>query len=157
MERILADTNVLLRIAEPSQADHLIAVNALVSLAAKYGKTCVLAQNLIEFWNVATRPSDNNGFGWTSATTFAEVTRLESIFTVLPDTPDIYLRWKSVVVTNSVLGKNVHDARIAAATDVHQISKLLTFNGKDFKRFGNVEVIDPHSIDMLDEQSTSEY
>jgi len=156
LERILADTNVLLRIAEPSQADHLIAVNALLSLTAKYGKICVLAQNLIEFWNVATRPSDSNGFGWTSATTFAEITRLESIFTVLPDTLDIYLEWKSVVVANSVLGKNVHDARIAAAMKVHQISKLLTFNGKDFKRFTNIEVIDPHSILVSDEGNVSQ-
>ncbi len=40
---------------------------------------------------------------------------------------------------------------------VHRARKLLTFNGKDFKRFGRVEVIDPHSIDMSDEQSISEY
>lgn len=146
MERILADTNVLLRGAEPAHEAHLSAANALITLACALNEICVLPQNLIEFWNVATRPVENNGLGWTAVRAYSETTRLEAIFTLLPDTEKIYTEWRTMVRDNSVLGKQVHDARIAAAMKVHQIKKLLTFNSKDFNRFQGIEIIDPDSV-----------
>ncbi|HQZ95610.1 MAG TPA: type II toxin-antitoxin system VapC family toxin [Pyrinomonadaceae bacterium] len=156
MRRILTDTNVLLRNLQPDHHAHVLAANALVTLSKEYDEICVLPQNLIEFWNVSTRPLEQNGFGWTSIVAEIEVARYETIFTLLPDTQAIYAEWRSIVRDNSVLGKQVHDARIAAAMSVHQITKLLTFNGKDFKRFGFIEVIDPQSILVSDEQNVSE-
>src|SRR3989337_392654 len=119
MDRILADTNILLRSLEPEHKSHITAVNALVSSTRKYGKVCVLPQNLIEFWNVATQPADKNGFGWTVTRTEGEVSRFEAILEVLPDSQAIYSEWKAIVSENSVLGKQVHDARIVAAMTVH--------------------------------------
>jgi predicted nucleic acid-binding protein len=146
MEDIQADTNILLRSAEPAHPTHTQAVNAVKTLLANGDRVCLIPQNLIEFWNVATRPVDKNGFGWSPAKTDVEISRLESLLTVLPDSQAIYREWRKVVLDNSVLGKQVHDARIIAAMNVHQITKLLTFNLKDFKRFTHITLIDPNTI-----------
>jgi predicted nucleic acid-binding protein len=143
---IQADTNILLRSAEPAHPTHQQAVNAVKTLLANGDRVCLIPQNLIEFWNVATRPVDKNGFGWSPTKTDVEISRLESLLTVLPDSQAIYREWRKVVLAKSVLGKQVHDARIVAAMNVHQITKLLTFNLKDFKRFGHITLIDPNTI-----------
>lgn len=146
MGDIQADTNILLRSAEPAHPTHSIAVNAVKTLLANDDRVCLIPQNLIEFWNVATRPIDKNGFGWTPAKTDVEISRLESLLTVLPDSQAIYREWRKVVLDNSVLGKQVHDARIVAAMNVYQITKLLTFNTKDFRRFGHIKLVDPATL-----------
>jgi predicted nucleic acid-binding protein len=144
VEDIQADTNILLRSVEPAHPTHQQAVNSVKTLLANGDRVCLIPQNLIEFWNVATRPIDKNGFGWSPAKTDAEITRLESLLTVLPDNQSIYQEWRKLVLDNSVLGKQVHDARIVAAMNVHQITKLLTFNLKDFRRFQQITLLDPN-------------
>ncbi len=156
MGRILADTNVLLRNLQPDHQVHTEAVNALVTLARENYEICVLPQNLIEFWSAATRPLGSNGLGWSASLAEIEIARYEMIFTVLPDTLEIYFEWKAIVRDNAVLGKQVHDARIAAAMKVHEIDRLLTFNGKDLKRFAHVEVIDPNSLLISDRREDRE-
>lgn len=142
----LTDTNIILRLAEPAHPMHGTALKAVTTLFANGENLCLIPQNLIEFWNVATRPPDKNGFGWTAAQTDAEVAVLENTFTILPDTPAIYTQWRRLVAAHSVLGKQVHDTRIVAAMNVHQIARLLTFNTADFKRFSNIVLIDPATI-----------
>lgn len=142
----LADTNIILRLAEPAHPTHGIALKAVTELFTAGENICLLPQNLIEFWNVATRPSDKNGFGWTTAQTDAEVKVLENTFTILPDTPAIYDEWRRLVTAHSVSGKQVHDTRIVAAMNVHQVNRLLTFNLADFKRFSKIILIDPTTI-----------
>lgn len=126
MEDIQADSNILLRISEPDLRNHQKAVNAVKTLLAKGDRVCLIPQNLIEYWNIATRPVDKNGFGWLPAKTDVEISRLESILTVLPDSQAIYRQWRKLVFGNFDLGKQVHDARIVAAINVHQITKLFT-------------------------------
>ena len=146
MEDIQADTNILLRSVEPAHPTHRQAVAAVKRFLANGDRVCLIPQNLIEFWNVATRPVDKNGFGWSPEKTDAELSRLESLLTMLPDSQLIYREWRKVVLDNAVLGKQVHDARIVAAMNVYQITKLLTFNTKDFKRFGQIGLIDPNAF-----------
>ena len=146
MKQILADTNILLRGVEPGHPSHIVAANATYSLGKQGDLICVFPQNLIEFWNVCTRPEQQNGLGWSADRADQELERLETIFTVLPDSPSIYPEWKALVRENSVLGKQVHDARIVAAMNVHGLKDLLTFNVKDFKRFQHITLIDPDSL-----------
>ncbi len=143
---ILTDTNIILRLAEPAHPMHPTALAAVKKLFTDGHDLCLIPQNLIEFWNAATRPADKNGLGWTTEQADEDVRGLESTFTILPDSPDIYPEWRHLVVKYSVLGKQVHDARIAAAINVNQITNLLTFNGDDFKRFPDIVVIDPTAI-----------
>lgn len=142
----LADTNILLRSAEPAHPMHSDAVRAVSLLLTRDERVCIIPQNLIEFWNVATRPADKNGLGFTPAQTEAEVSKIETLLTVLPDSPAIYPEWRRLVVAHSVSGKQVHDTRIVAAMNVHKITHLLTFNPDDFKRFSGLTLVDPVDI-----------
>jgi hypothetical protein len=51
-----ADTNILLRIAEPAHPMHAETLNALAALRTTGASVSIIPQNVIEFWNVATRP-----------------------------------------------------------------------------------------------------
>ena len=53
---------------------------------------------------------------------------------VLADTPDIYPAWKTIVSALSVIGKQVHDARLVAVCHVDRIAHVLTFNVSHFIR-----------------------
>ncbi len=142
----LTDTNIILRLAQPAHPMHAVALTAVTKLLSDGHNLCLIPQNLIEFWNVATRPADRNGLGWTTAQTEKDLRSLESNFTILPDSPAIYAEWRRLVVAHSVLGKQVHDTRLVASMNVHQITNLLTFNGDDFKRFPNITIIDPTTV-----------
>ncbi len=142
----LTDTNIILRLSEPAHPMHGEALRAVKKLFNDGHNLCLIPQNLIEFWNVATRPANKNGLGWTTAQTDTEVADLESIFTILPDSPAIYAEWRRLVVIHSVSGKQVHDTRLAAAMNIHNITNLLTFNTDDFKRFSNIITTNPTTV-----------
>ena len=57
----LVDTNVLLRSAEPDHIMYGDAVGATSLLLGQGEKLYIAPQNLIEFWNVYTRPINRNG------------------------------------------------------------------------------------------------
>ncbi len=46
----------------------------------------------------------------------------------------------------AIQGKAAHDARLVAAMQKHGVSQLLTFNGADFRRYLEIEVLDPEAI-----------
>ena len=142
----LSDSNIILRLAEPAHPMHNVTLGAVTKLFSAGHNLCLIPQNLIEFWNVATRPANKNGFGWTPAQTDAEVTILENTFTILPDVQAIYAEWRRLVVAHSVSGKQVHDTRLVAAMNVHKVTHLLTFNTGDFKRFSSIIVVNPATI-----------
>ncbi len=118
-------------------------VTVLLSRGDELG---VIAQNLIEFWAVATRPIPNNGLGLTIAQATQELAKLKTSFTLFPDTADILKAWEQLVVKHQVLGKQVYDTRLVAAMSVHNLTHLLTFNDGDFKRFTEITVVNPQSI-----------
>ncbi|MBR8836782.1 MAG: hypothetical protein DSM106950_22890 [Stigonema ocellatum SAG 48.90 = DSM 106950] len=82
----LVDTNVLLRSVEPSHPMYPDASNAINTLLRRGERLCIVPQNLIEFWNVYTRPTQRNGLGHTPAEAEAEINRLKTIFPLLLDT-----------------------------------------------------------------------
>jgi predicted nucleic acid-binding protein len=139
----LVDTNILLRSADPTHSMHADAVTATNILLEGEENVCIIPQNLIEFWNVYTRPVDKNGLGHTPTEAAAEVNRLKGLFLLLPDTLAIYSEWERLVLTYGVRGVNVHDARLVAAMVVHGLTHILTFNTKDFARYAEVTAVHP--------------
>jgi predicted nucleic acid-binding protein len=103
-------------------------------------------QNLVEFWNVATRPATANGLGLSPEQTARLVDRFQTIIQLLPETRDIFPAWRTLVLQYRVAGIHVHDARIVAALVVHRVPRILTFDVDDFKRYTQVAVIDPKSV-----------
>jgi hypothetical protein len=47
---------------------------------------------------------------------------VESFAVVLPETPELFTKWRGLVVTYQVSGAKVHDARLVAAMTLHHIS-----------------------------------
>jgi predicted nucleic acid-binding protein len=146
MNEYLLDTNLLLRFCDSASAQHSIAVNAIDILLKRGDQVFITAQNLIEFWAVATRPKSANGFEWTPQQTEPEIERLLNLFLFLEDTPDIFTHWRKLVLQHVVNGKQVHDTRLVAVMLAHGISQLVTFNASDFSRYPLITLIEPDSI-----------
>lgn len=142
----LVDTNVLLRLIQQSDPMYAEARRAATSLIRSQNQLSIIAQNLMEFWAVATRPQANNGLALAVSETAAHLTTFQRTFTLLPDTPDIFSEWTRLVERHSVVGRQAHDARLVAAMLVHGISHLLTFNGADFKRYNEITVVNPQTV-----------
>jgi hypothetical protein len=117
---MLVDTSILLSTLH----SQLPAVRtAIKSLIAQGRDLHIVPQNLVELWVVATRPANYNGLGMTPAAAAAELTRLKTMFLLLPETPAIYTVWESLVAQYQVSGKPAHDARLVAAMKVHGVAK----------------------------------
>lgn len=54
-------------------------------------------------------------------------------------------KWKRLVVQRSVLGGKVHDAKLVAMMNVHDIRRILTFNTQDFARY-DIDAIHPVTL-----------
>ena len=149
MARFLLDTNVLIRTANGLDAQNAIASGATVQLISDGHDVFLAAQNIIEFWSVATRPLANNGLNWDSSRVEQQVQTFLSRFHLLHDNPAIFEVWRQLVVTHQVRGKSVHDARLVAAMQTHQVTHMLTFNVVDFVRYPNITVVSPTSIGLV--------
>jgi len=144
--KVLVDTNLLTRIAEPAHVQNPIAARAVSVMAARGDVLHVVPQNLYEFWVVATRPTANNGLGMSGQQAKAEIDSLRQILILLPDVPAIFDEWQQLVVAHDCKGKPAHDARLVAAMNVHGIKEMLTFNASDFARYPGIRIIDPANI-----------
>lgn len=142
---ILVDTNILLR-SHPSDPHYPLVRTALAKLKQHREVLCIAPQNLVEYWVVATRPLENNGLGMQPAAVVAEIQRLRKAFHVLEGLPGVSDAWERLIEKHLVLGKQAHDANLAATMLVHGVKRLLTFNGADFKRFDSVEVMEPATV-----------
>lgn len=142
----LLDTNILLRLINPEDPMHLEVVDAICFLNSQRHQLIIAPQNLIELWNVGTRPSDKNGLGFTINEIEAEIDGLKRFFVFLPNRENIYSEWERLVITYKVKGTKVHDTRLVAFMLVHQISYILTFNLRDFRRFQEITPISPQQI-----------
>jgi predicted nucleic acid-binding protein len=144
--RVLVDTNVLLRSAQPNHPLCSQATHAVAKLMRDKQAVFVCAQNIAEFWNVATRPAELNGLGLSHEEVMREVSSIESLFTLLPDVPAIYATWKEIVQNHHVQGVKVYDARLVAVMTVYGVESMLTFNVADFKRYSGVTALQPSSM-----------
>lgn len=68
---------------------------------------------MIEFWVVATRPRDVNGFGLEPSVVATAVQGLLGQFTLLEEGPAVFSTWLGLV-SAGVRGKRARDARLAA-------------------------------------------
>jgi len=154
----LLDTNILARLANAADSLHSVADQAVVKLHRRNEILHITAQNMVEFRNIATRPISQNGLGLSAVEAKAKAASFESMFPLLPETPDIYPAWTSLVDALAVVGKQcgaplalqVHDARLLAVCHVHGVTHLLTFNVSDFSRLagfgpGGV-IVDPAGV-----------
>lgn len=144
--RILIDTSVVVRTAQPGTAACAEALAALADLHKRGYQRCIVPQVLYEYWVVATRPVAQNGLGMSVAQAETDLSRLKQLFQFLRDERAIYEIWHQLVVQYSVSGKNAHDARLAAAIQRHQLTHILTFNKSDFVRYSHLVAVTPAEV-----------
>lgn len=87
--RVLVDTNILLRSAQPNHPFYSQAALAVSRLMRRNDTIFFCSQNIAEFWNVATRPADRNGMGLSIDEVLREIRSIENLFTLLPDIPAV--------------------------------------------------------------------
>ena len=81
--------------------------------------------------------------GITRADAFNDVRRLLRSFEVLEDGPLVTETLVGLCRDVVVGGRQIHDANIVATMLAHGERRLLTFNGADFRRYGDrIELVD---------------
>lgn len=138
----VVDTNVLVHSSNAASPDHNRARTALARLHAE-GEVAVTRQILWEFLSATTRPQP-----WARAATLAEAIQntdeFARRFAILDDGPEVWRELMGLTRRFAFGGKQVHDANIVATMLAHGETRLLTFNGADFRRFAPViEVVAP--------------
>jgi len=146
--RIGVDTNILWSVtgAAPgaySEKDDLKIKNLFSRLISAGNVLCVTFQNLAEYYAVATRPRSVGGAGLSPIEAVEQVQMLRRQFEVLPDKPETIITFLSICAEARVVGKQTHDARLAAAFLESIINTIVTVNAKHFLRFRGLNVITP--------------
>jgi len=134
---ILLGTNMLLRSKQRNSSQFSEISEKLLSFVEQ-DELVIAPQNVYEFYVVATRPVDVNGFGLSIDEAITEVANLIDTYQLLPETEEIFQRWQELVQEFKVEGKAAHDARLVAFMQQHQINKLYTLNQSDFTRYSSV-------------------
>ncbi len=142
----LVDSNVLLRWVKPDHNDYPSIVSATEAILRRDGILCYTSQNVAEFWNACTRPADRNGYGLSAQEADRRARIFEAKLRFLPDTLAVHQEWRKLLVTHSVSGVQVYDARLVAAMQVHGVKRILTFNHKDFARYTSIEAVHPRAV-----------
>jgi predicted nucleic acid-binding protein len=131
----LVDTGILLRAFDANYPDYQ-AIRKVLRKALDEGERLVVTvQNMAEFWNAATRPLENNGQGLSTERTKRRVAIIERVCEVVSEDSASYTEWKRIVEEYGVSGVSVHDARLVSVMLRLSVKRILTLNGRHFKRY----------------------
>lgn len=141
---ILADTNILLRAAQPGHAHHRAALDSMALLQSRDEEGFAVApQNLYEMYVVCTRPISANGLGLTCQDAQQEIKKVRALFRVLPESANVCAGWEALIARHLVVGKAAHDAHLVAVMLDQGLTEILTFNSHDFARYPEIRALDP--------------
>ncbi len=144
--RILLDTNILTRAAQPAHVQHAVALQAVKAIGAQGNEPCIVPQVIYEYWAVCTRPVDANGLGMTPPEVEQKVAQIKRLFAILRDERASFPEWERLAAQYQVRGKAAHDTRLVAAMVRHGLRHILTFNAPDFTRFSGITVFTPEQV-----------
>jgi predicted nucleic acid-binding protein len=144
---ILTDTNVLVALMNEKHEHYGAGWMAVYRLLNQGHRLAVSSQNLVELWGVCSRPARVGGLGLSLAATALTLDRIEAQFARLEDLNQSFSVWRRLVREHGVSGRQVHDAHLVASMLAHGVTHILTFNGRDFVRYREIEVIDPHQVE----------
>lgn len=145
----LIDTGVLLRFVDDGDALHPLVQQAVETLVKRNEELFAATQNIGEFWNVATRPVANNGWGLPPAEAFRLIENgIEPICGIVPDVAATFTELKRLLTKYNVVGKQVHDARLVALMLTRQIDTILSLNARDFQRYmpEGISIVTPSDL-----------
>ena len=144
MSRAFVDTNALVYADQATSAFHQTARAALARLEKEGADLWISRQVLREYLATVTRPDPKGVPPMTRADAAAAVEGFQGAYFIAEDGRQATARLLDLVRTVPMGGKQVHDANIVATMLAHGITRLLTFNEADFRRFSAlIEVIAP--------------
>lgn len=146
---LLLDTGIILRLINKIDAEHSVVRSAVRILIKQREELVIAIQNTAEYLNVATRPLVNNGLGLAPKAALDLLERdIEPICAVLSERDNIYDEYKRLIAQYSVIGKQVHDARLVAMMLTWQVGSILTLNERNFRRYEpeGIVVVTPASL-----------
>ena len=146
MQAYLIDTSVLVRFLNEDDSLHKEISLAVDRVFGDGGAICFTPQVARETWSVLTRPRDVGGFGLTPSETSRLIDTAHKAFDYVADTSAIYDRWRMLVVSHQVSGKQAHDAYHVAAMLTHGFSRVLTLDQRDFKRYSEITALKPSEV-----------
>lgn len=137
------DTNALVYSSQHQSAFHARVMAILDRARQERQELWISRQILREYLAVVTRPQrDNPPVSIPDALT--DVGRFERDYNVSEDGPEVFSELCRLLAHIPVGGKQVHDANIVATMRAHGITRLLTFNAADFRRFASlIEIVVP--------------
>lgn len=144
--RVLVDTNILGRYSQPEHPQNEAAIRAIETLGQAGHELRLVPQVAYEFWVVATRPTAQNGLGFTAAETYEAIHAFLDLFPLLRDERGVFEPWLHLVHSVPCLGKVAHDARLVAAMRRHGLSHILTYNTADFRRYADISLLHPEAV-----------
>lgn len=128
----LLGTGIVLRLVDKRDAQHSLVRAAVGTLGNQQQRLFITTQNIAEFCSVATRPVANNGLGISPADAISLLERdIEPICAILDEPSTLAAELKRLVVQYSVVGKQVHDARLVAMMLIWKIDTILTLNDEE--------------------------
>ena len=75
-----------------------------------------------------------------------EIQGIKQDFPLLPETPQLFVRWETLVAKYKPKNRMVFDTRLVAFMMMHQIPAILTFNDQDFRQFTEIQVFNPFDV-----------
>jgi predicted nucleic acid-binding protein len=139
----------LLRLVNRQDVQHESVREAVNTLIIGAQELFTTNQNIAEFWNVATRPPQDNGYGLSPEQVAQHLNELIGpICAILVEHESLYDELKRLGLLYKVVGKQVHDARLVAIMRCWQIDSVLTLNDRDFRRYADegITVVTPSSL-----------
>ncbi len=136
-DRVMVDTNVLVYGTVDSNPHYQEARQWLAALHRQGVTLCITPQIAREYLVVLTR-------GDIFKQRFAPEEALDVLKAILPtltwleETEETVARLFALVHHYQVRGKQVHDANIVATMLTYGVTRLLTYNLDDFRRFGEI-------------------
>ena len=144
---MFVDTNALVRARFRTSPFHE-AARAALSRAGQDSEPIRISRQVVrEYLVTVTRPQN-----WSEplpvAAALHDVEWLRSTFEILEDGERVTTMLVALFREFPVAGKQIHDANIAATILAHGERRLLTFNAKDFRRFGErIELVEIEAVE----------
>jgi len=131
------DTNVLVYANQSGSAYHSEATALLGQTEAAGAPLWISGQVLREYLAAVTRPQGSVA-ALPISVALERVRFFAQRFWVVEDGSEVRARLLQLLATYRVGGKQVHDANIVATMLANGITRLLTFNVADFRRFAGL-------------------
>jgi predicted nucleic acid-binding protein len=132
---VFVDTNVLVYVDQAASAFHTPARAAIARLERDGAQLWISRQVLREYLVTVTRPGPTGVPPMTRSEAAAAVESFLAVYAIAEDGPEATAQLLTLLRAVPMGGKQVHDANIVATMLAHGITRLLTFNAADFRRF----------------------